>query len=226
MVSSIILCGGKNTRLLSLKKKITKPLLSYKKKSLLEHHLINLNKLKIKKIFINTFRNKKIYELYKKKNNLNFDIINEKKLNGTAGVIITNLNFFTNEILILYGDNYLEYNIENFYNFFKKNQCDLLIGVFKKKDLSISGHVEFNKENKILNFREKDDRLKDKTGYCNAGIYLIKKNLLRKFKKNIFLDFGKDIFSKNFFNNKCKVFKISSCIAFDTPELFKKNLKL
>lgn len=71
---------------------------------------------------------------------------------------------------------------------------------------------------------KKNQKLKNKTGYCNAGVYLIRKNFLKKFKKNNFLDFGKDIFIDKFFNKKCMVYKIRSCKAFDTPELYQKNL--
>ena len=50
-------------------KNITKPLLMYKGKTLLEHHLINLNKLKVKFNFVNTFKKKKIFENLKKNKN-------------------------------------------------------------------------------------------------------------------------------------------------------------
>tara|TARA_B110000483_G_scaffold217020_1_gene269076 strand:+ start:877 stop:1560 length:684 start_codon:yes stop_codon:yes gene_type:complete len=224
MISSIILCGGKNTRLSSYKKKITKPLIKYKGKTLLEYHLINLEKLDVKKNFINTFKKKRIFNNFKKKKGLNFEIIDEKKLRGTAGVIISNLNNFTDEIMVLYGDNFINFDVKKFYNYFINNDCDLLIGVFKKKDLSISGSVEFTKNNEILVFNEKDPKLKDKSGFCNAGVYLIKKQFLDKFKKNKFLDFGHDIFLKKFLNKKCQIYKIKSCKAFDTIELYNKNL--
>ena len=198
MISSIVLCGGRNTRLSNIKKGITKPLLSFKGKTLLEHHLINLDKLKVKSYYVNSFKKKKIFLNLKKNKKLNFKIIVEKKLKGTAGVIISNLHLFTDEILVLYGDNYLNFDARSFYSYFKKNNCDLLIGVFKKKDLSISGSVKFNHLNQISNFSEKNEKLKNKTGYCNAGVYLIRKTFLKKFKKDIFLDFGKDVFKKNF----------------------------
>ena len=224
MISSLVLCGGKNTRLLTVKKSIIKPLLIYKGKTLLEHHFMNLNKLKVKFNFVNIFKKKQVFENLKKNKKLNFQIIEEKKLKGTAGVLISNLNLFNDEILVLYGDNYLNLDIRNFYKYFKKNNCDLLIGVFKKKDLSISGSVKFNRFNQISDFSEKNEKLKNKTGYCNAGVYLIRKDFLKKFNKGIFLDFSKDIFKKKFFNKKCRVYKIKSCKAFDTPELYKKNL--
>ena len=131
---------------------------------------------------------------------------------------------FNDIILIVYGDNYLSCDIKKFYNYFISNDCKLLIAVFKKKDLSISGSVTFNRNNQILDFKEKDIKMKNKSGFCNAGLYLIKKSFLKKFKKNKFLDFGNDIFLKKHFDNKCKVYKIRSCNAFDTIKLYSKNL--
>ena len=96
--------------------------------------------------------------------------------------------------------------------------------MYSKKDLSISGSVKFNHLNQISNFSEKNEKLKNKTGYCNAGVYLIRKTFLKKFKKDIFLDFCKNILKKKFFNKNCRVYKIKSCKAFDTPELYRKNL--
>ena len=85
MISSIILCGGKNSRLINYKKKkIIKPLIKYRGQTLIEHHLSNLKKIKVKKNFINTFKNKNAFNNLKKRKKLNFNIINERKLKGTA----------------------------------------------------------------------------------------------------------------------------------------------
>ena len=50
-------------------------------------------------------------------------------------------------------------------------------------------------------------------------------NLFKKINKNKFLDFANDIFSKNIFNHKCQIYKIKSCLTFDTIDLLQKNLK-
>jgi len=226
MTSAIILCGGKNSRLSNYKKKIIKPLIKFKGKTLLEHHLEKLKKLNFNEIFINTFKNKNFFLKLKNKNNLNFNIINEIKNTGTAGVVVSNIQKFDETILVLYGDNYLNMDIIKFYKYFEKNKLSLLMGVFKKKDLSMSGSVKFNIYNTILDFKEKDQKYKDKTGYCNAGIYLFKKNFLKNYKKNKFLDFAHDIFSKKIFDKNCKIYKIKSCKAFDTLELYSKNLTI
>ena len=224
MITSIILCAGKNSRLANHRNKIVKPLIKFKGKTLLEHHLDNTKKLKNNKNFINVYKNQKLFYKLKKEKKLTFQIIKEKKLLGTAGVVISNLTNFTDVLLILYGDNYLNFDIKKFYRYFINNDCNLLIGVFKKKDLSISGSANFNNKNQLINFKEKDIKLKKKTGFCNAGLYLIKKSYLKKFKKNNFLDFGRDIFLKKNFDEKCKIYRIKSCLAFDTIKLYKKNL--
>ena len=72
MYTSIILCGGKNSRLKNSSKKIIKPLIVYKKKTLLEHHLKTLNKIKIRNIFINTYKNKNFFYTIKKKKEFEF----------------------------------------------------------------------------------------------------------------------------------------------------------
>tara|TARA_B100000787_G_scaffold170085_1_gene163909 strand:- start:1712 stop:2389 length:678 start_codon:yes stop_codon:yes gene_type:complete len=225
MYTSIILCGGKNSRLKNHKKKIVKPLIIHKNKTLLEHHLKTLHKIKIDNIFINTYKNKDLFNKLKKKKNLNFKIIDEKKLKGTAGVVLSNYSKFSDNILVLYGDNYLNINIKSFYSYFVKNDLNFLMGVYKKKDLSNSGFVKIDKNNCIKKFVEKNPLFNKKTGYCNAGIYFFKKNFLKANNKKRFIDFANNIFSKNIFDYKCKVYKIKSCTAFDTIDLVKKNLR-
>lgn len=226
MYSALILCAGKNTRLKKLKKKIFKPLIFFKKKTLLEHHLKILNKINIQDIFINTYKNKKPFFLLKKDKKLNFKIINEKILKGTAGVVFSNYDKLNKNILVMYGDNYLNINIKNFLSFFESNNLDFLMGVYKKKDFSNSGYVLFDHNNNIKKLIEKNPLFTNKTGYANAGIYLFKKNFFKNIKKNKFLDFSKDIFSQKIFNKKSKVYKIKSCTTFDTVSLIKKNLNL
>ena len=225
MYSAIVLCGGKNSRLKSFNKKITKPLIVYKKKTLLEHHLDMLKSIKINDIYINTYKNEKLFKTLKKRKKLDFKIINENFLKGTAGVVFSNYDKFKDNILVLYGDNYLKIDIKKFNKYFIKNDLDFLIGVYKKKDFSVSGFVKFDQNNHIKKFIEKSPFLKNKVGYSNSGIYLFKKKFFKKIKKNKFLDFANDIFSKNIFNHKCQIYKIKACKTFDTIDLLKKNLR-
>lgn len=224
MLSVIILCGGKNSRIQKYNKEIIKPLIVFKKLTLLEHHLQKIKVIKKKNVFINLHKNIKKFTTLKKKKKLNFNIIYEKNILGTAGVVISNIKKFNNDILVLYGDNYINYNIKNFINFFNKTNTDLLIGVFLKKDLSQSGLIKFGLSKKIVKIEEKNNLNKNLTSFCNGGIYLFKKHILRKFKKNKFLDFSSDVFPKILLKYNCRAYRINYCKSFDTEYLYKKNL--
>ena len=224
MLSVIILCGGKNSRIQKYNKEIIKPLIVYKKLTLLEHHLQKIKVIKKKNVFINLHKNIKKFTTLKKKKKLNFNIIYEKNILGTAGVVISNIKKFNNDILVLYGDNYINYNIKSFINFFNKTNTDLLIGVFLKKDLSQSGLIKFGLSKKIVKIEEKNNLNKNLTSFCNGGIYLFKKHILRKFKKNKFLDFSSDVFPKILLKYNCHAYRINYCKSFDNEYLYKKNL--
>lgn len=230
MLSVFILCGGKNSRIKKYNKNIIKPLIVYKKKTLLEHHvnkIKRINKIKIdldKNIFINVGDNYLKYKKLIKKKKLNTQIIKEKKILGTAGVIISNIEKFKDRILILYGDNYLNVDINRFIEFFFKKNCDLLMGVYLKKDLSESGRVYLNLKNKIKKIEEKKFKNQNITNYCNSGLYLIKKNLLKNLKKNSFVDFSNQVLPEIIKKNNSYAYKIGFCKAFDDEKNYRKNI--
>jgi len=227
MISVFILCGGKNSRIKKYNKNIIKPLIVYKKKTLLEQHLNRIKKFKFdlsKNIFINVGKNYLKFKKIIKKKNISLRIIREKKTLGTAGVVISNIEKFKSSILILYGDNYLNVNINRFIDFFFKKNCDLLIGVYLKKDLSESGQVYFDSKNLIKKIEEKKFKNKNITNYCNSGLYLIRTSLLKNFKKNIFLDFSNEVLPIIIKRNNSYAYKIGFCKAFDDEKNYRKNI--
>jgi NDP-sugar pyrophosphorylase family protein len=227
MISVFILCGGKNSRIKKYNKNIIKPLIVYKKKTLLEHHVSRIKKVELdlsKNIFINVGNNYLKFKKLIKKKNISIKIIREKKTLGTAGVIISNIEKFNDNILIFYGDNYLNVNIKRFIDFFFKKNCDLLIGVYLKKDLSESGRVYFDSKNLIKKIEEKKFRNKNITNYCNSGLYLIRKSLLKNLKKNIFTDFSNEVLPIIIKKNNSYVYKIGFCKAFDDEKNYRKNI--
>jgi mannose-1-phosphate guanylyltransferase len=225
MLSVLLLCGGKNSRIQKYKKQIVKPLIKFRKKTLLEHNLNLISKLNITtKIYINVSKDFKRFQKLKKINK--FTIIREKKIQGTAGVLLQNIEKFNNEILIIYADNYLDISIKKFYAFFKSKNIKFLIGVFNKKDLGSSGLITIKKNNQVLKIEEKVIDNKNITGLCNAGIYLIQKSCLLKFAKlNIFADFAKDIIPNLIKSNLVFAKRIRSCFSFDDKYNYLKSMK-
>lgn len=99
-----------------------------------------------------------------------------------------------------------------------------MIGVYLKKDLSESGRVYFDSKNLIKKIEEKKFRNKNITNYCNSGLYLIRKILLKNFKKNIFTDFSNQVLPIIIKKNNSYVYKIGFCKAFDDEKNYRKNI--
>jgi NDP-sugar pyrophosphorylase family protein len=220
-----MLCGGKNSRIQKYDKKIVKPLIKFGGRTILEHNLDLISKIKdIDKVYINVSKNIRKFQKLKKKNK--FTIIKEKKIQGTAGVLFQNIKKFNNDILIVYADNYLIIDIKKFYEFFKKEKIQFLIGVFYKKDLSKSGLVKISKKNKVLKLEEKKATNKHVSGLCNAGIYLLRKSCVLKFvKKSNFSDFSKDIIPHLIKKNLVYSKRIKTCFSFDEKTDYLKNIR-
>jgi ADP-glucose pyrophosphorylase len=225
MLTVLMLCGGKNSRIQKYNKKIIKPLIKFGSKTILEHNLDLISKLKdIDKIYINVSKNIRRFQIVKNKNK--FIIIKEKKIQGTAGVLLRNIKKFNDDILIVYADNYLIIDIKKFYEIFKKKKIQFLIGVFYKKDLSKSGLVKISKNNKVLKLEEKKNTNKHISGLCNAGIYLVRKSCVLKFvRKSNFSDFSKDIIPHLIKENLVYAKRIKTCLSFDEKTDYLKNIR-
>lgn len=219
----LILCGGKNSRIQKYKKDIIKPLIKFKKKTLLDHHLNNLKSIHVNNIFINVPFNKKF--LFNKINK-EIKIIYEKKPAGTAGVVLNNLKLFNENLIVIYGDNFLKINLKQAINLFKKDDSYFFVSVFKKKDLSKSGRIIKNRHDLITKIEEKKAKNKYLYGYCNAGSYIFRKSILKKIKiKKTLVDFSKDVIPKLIKNKKVKaILNVKKCLGFDDAQLYTKNL--
>lgn len=223
--SAFILCGGLGSRLIKDGINLNKCLIKYKSKTLLEHHLTNLHKINIKKCFINILKKeKKFYQIKKKwSNKIKIKIFKDKKPLGTFGAISKRKKYLTKNIIVIYGDNYIKTDYKKFLSIFEKNNYKFVIGSYKKKNLSNSGRL-ISKKNILKKIEEKKIKNKHIKDFTNAGIYILKKNLisLYKYKK---MDFAYNIIP-DLIKKKEKIFiykKITKCISFDTKNLLKKN---
>ncbi len=201
-MKAIILAAGYGRRLLPLTKSTPKCLVKIKGVPLLKIWLKELEKSKIKSVLINThYLNKKIENFVKRnKFNLNIYLKHEKKLLGTAGTLIKNLDFFDKEEgLFLHSDNYCKEPITNLLNEHKNRPANAIITAmtFSTKDVSSCGIFKINKKKVVEKFYEKPK--KDIYGnIANAAIYVLSKKFImlakRKFKNAN--NFSEDVIPK------------------------------
>ena len=216
-MKAILLAAGFGKRLRPITETIPKCLVTIKGVPLLEIWLEKLTKVGVTEIYINT------HYLHEKVENfiLNSrfkDIVTlgyEKKLRGTAGTLLDNIDFFENEDgFLIHADNLCDENILNFIKCHKKRPeyCEITMLVFETEEPQNCGIVSINKDNVVDNFYEK---VKNPPGnLANGAIYLLSKKFLANYKQNfkIASDFSNEVLPKML--NKIFVYK-SRCRFLD-----------
>jgi dTDP-glucose pyrophosphorylase len=181
-IDVVLIAGGRGERLLPLTKNTPKPMLDICGKPILEHNIDLLIKYGINNfhISINYLKNViKNYFLDGSQKNVNINYIEEEKPLGTIGSVKLSNSYINNDILILNSDIITNLNFADFYKTFKETNADILIAT-----TSYTVNVPYavlDVENGLVN------SLKEKPTYnyfSNAGIYLIKQELINQIPLN------------------------------------------
>tara|TARA_B100000767_G_C19748555_1_gene529682 strand:- start:1322 stop:2011 length:690 start_codon:yes stop_codon:yes gene_type:complete len=186
--TALILCAGFGQRLNPLTLKTPKPLLELNNVTMLENCINTIIKLKIEKIFLNTFHlGKQINNFIKKKNfSINIQIIEDGKkiLNTGGGILNMTNNSKDNNFMIfnpdtLWSKKYVDeiFKMQNFY-FSRKLDNMLLV---TKKELSFDQNLlgDFKLKNNLL--KKDDDR-----DSIFIGCQILNKNLFYNYKLDNF----------------------------------------
>jgi len=173
----LIMAGGFGKRLMPITKKIPKPLIKIKKKTLLEIIIYNFKKYGFHEFKISTFYKSNLIKKYfkKKKLGIKIDYIQEKTPLGTAGCLgLLNYKDIKKNIIIHNGDIISDLNISNLLKFHKDSESDITICAKEKINSSPFGQILF-KGQKVKKILEKP---KNKN-FINAGIYVFKKEVIK-----------------------------------------------
>lgn len=200
-MNAIILCAGFSTRLKPLTINQPKCLIKYSKINLLEFWIRKLINSNVKKILVNTHFNHKKIKDYLSKHPYKDRIIisHEKKLLGTGGTLMKNLNFFENtDGILLHGDNFIDDNFKKYILMHKKRPLNCLMSMitFKTNYPNQCGIIKTSKEKILTNFYEKPKIFKGNN--ANGAIYFISKKMIQEFKNTNrnFSDFSTEIIPK------------------------------
>ncbi len=185
-VEAVIMAGGRGKRLSPLTDKTPKPLLRVGDKPIIEHIILNLSKFGIKIINISiNYLGNLIEEYLGDGSNYGVQInyIKEDKFCGTAGSL-SKLNNKTHEnILVTNGDVLTNVNFYEFFKFHSINQSDLSV-LSTPYSVDVPYAVFTKKDNQVINFSEKP-----RYNYeCNAGIYLLNKEILERIPNDQYHD--------------------------------------
>ena len=208
MIPSIILSAGYGKRLKPLTNNTPKCLVKINDVPILDFWIKKLIKSNYGPFLVNThYLKNKVYNHIKKSSYKEYiKIIDEKKLLGTAGTLIKNLEFCQGkDALLMHVDNYCKVDMRKFYkehiNRPKKSMMTMI--TFKPDDPINCGIIKIDKNNIVKKFYEKSMSEGD---YANGAIYLISNEMQNEIRNNFKYakDFSKDIIPH--FLNRISIF--------------------
>lgn len=184
-LDAVLMAGGKGERLRPLTEKTPKPLLPVGDRAIIDYNIDNLIYYGVKHISVTVnYLKEQIEEHFAtERNGIKVQCIREPRFMGTIGSLRFVENFHHDTILIMNSDLFTNIDLEDFYLHFKETKADMSAtaipysisipyGIFNVKDDNITGLSE----KPTYNY------------YANAGIYLIKREILNLIPKNSFFN--------------------------------------
>jgi dTDP-glucose pyrophosphorylase len=181
-VDALIMAGGRGQRLKPLTDTTPKPLLKVGNKPIIEHNIDRLNTFGIDDIWISVrYLGDQIVEFFKDGNKkaIRINYVWEKDALGTAGALALVESFIHDHVLLMNSDLLTNIDFEDLYLFFEEQNADLVVACIPYQ-INVPYAVMETKDNLVTGFKEKPTY----THYSNAGIYLMKKEVVKLIPKH------------------------------------------
>ncbi len=175
-IDAVLMAGGEGRRLRPLTEHLPKPMLKVGDKPIIEYNIDRLADYGVEHIYIsvNYMADKiKDYFLDGSSRQLQIGYIDEDKPLGTIGAVNRVKDFAHDTILVMNSDLLTTIDFEEFYREFIERDADFMVATIPYH-VSVPYAVLETKDGMVHDFKEKPTY----TYYSNAGIYLIKKEVL------------------------------------------------
>lgn len=184
-IDAVLMAGGKGERLRPLTEHTPKPLLKIGDKTIIDHNVDRLISYGIEHISVtvNYLKEQIEHHFTTPRDTIKVHCVHEPEFLGTIGSVSCIDTFYNDTVLIMNSDLFTNINYEDFYMHFIENNADMSVaavpysvsipfGIFDVEGQNIQGITE----KPTYNY------------YSNAGMYLIKKELLRLIPKHTFFN--------------------------------------
>lgn len=184
-IDAVLMAGGKGERLRPLTEKTPKPLIKVGDKAIIDYNVERLISYGIKHINVTVnYLAEQLEEHFSEPiNDIKVETVREPTYLGTMGSIQFVKEFHNDTILVMNSDLFTNIDYEDFYLHFKEHNADMSVAAVPY-DVSIPfGIFELEGRN-IKGVKEKPTY----HHYANAGIYLVKKEVLKYIPKDTFFN--------------------------------------
>ena len=184
-IDAVIMAGGKGERLRPLTEKTPKPLLSVGDKAIIDHNVDRLIQYGVEHISVTTNYLAEQLETHyaQPRNEVQIQCVREPKFLGTMGAVRLVKEFHNDVVLVMNSDLFTDIDFEDMYLHFVDNNADMSIaavpytvsipyGICDLDGRDVKGIVE----KPTYNY------------YANAGIYLLRREVLNKIPEGEFFN--------------------------------------
>jgi dTDP-glucose pyrophosphorylase len=183
-VEVLLMAGGRGERLKPMTDHVPKPMLHVGDKPIIEHNIDRLALYGIEKIHISVkYKSEQIVSYFSdgSAKGLHIDYIHETEPLGTLGAVKLIDNLQTNAILVMNSDLLTNIDFEDFYRLFESSDADMVVASTPYR-VDVPYGVLETSGNQITSLKEKPSYVY----FSNAGIYIIKTELLNRIPKGEF----------------------------------------
>jgi len=181
-IDAVLMAGGEGIRLRPLTENTPKPLLKIGTKEIIAYNIDRLYQFGITKqhITVNYLADQIVSYCQSYPNpTVQFDLIHEKELKGTAGALSLIEHFENEHVLLMNSDLLTNVNYEDLYITFVESKADMLV-VSTPYEVNLPYAIFDTNDTEVLSFKEKPSY----RYFANAGIYLFKKELISLIPKD------------------------------------------
>jgi dTDP-glucose pyrophosphorylase len=185
-LEAFIMAGGEGKRLHPLTENTPKPLLKVGNKPIIEHNIDRLKEKGIGTIHISIkYLGEQLKNYFKdgSEKNLSINYVEETNPLGTIGSMSLVNNYQEDTILLMNSDLLTNIDFTEMYQEFTQQGDDLMVATVPYK-VNLPYAVMETNNNKVISFKEKPTY----TYQANAGIYILKKELINLIPKNEFFN--------------------------------------
>lgn len=195
VISAFILCGGLGTRL--------RPVLNDRPKSMafvggvpfLQLLIERLRSQQVREIVLGTgYLAESIRGHFAegKQLGVNLTYSEENQPLGTAGAVRNAESHLSDPTLVMNGDSYAEWDLDAIQTLMAEKRADAVMVLQRVSEVARYGSVEVEKDNRVRQFVEKGT--KAGAGLINAGVYLLRKDIISNLPEGVALSLERDVF--------------------------------
>ncbi|WP_293937406.1 nucleotidyltransferase family protein [Sphingobacterium sp. UBA5996] len=184
---AVLMAGGEGKRLRPLTEKTPKPLLLVGEKPIIEYNIDRLKEVGVHTINISiNYLGDQLEQYFGdgSQKDIRINYVRETKPLGTIGSVLLVEDFDHEDIIVMNSDLLTNIDFNDFFKTYQEAKADMIVATTSYHVDVPYAVLEVNENNAVKSLKEKPRY----TYYSNAGIYILKKNLLSMIPRDKFFD--------------------------------------